>query len=256
MSALLIDGRFVAVFPRLVRALSGDVTAAALLQAIHYRMQALDSRREPWIALLLSEIADEIGISVDQAQRASKRLRDAGLLLVRGTRGETREWSIDYEEVVELDRGNAESRRGNAESRHYRRGIALPTSYIEEVEVEEDIDQSRKPVRKPVDDHDENFAAFWAAYPRKVAKGSARKAWSRAVLAADPSVIVAGAVRYASDPNREEAFTAHPSTWLNGERWLDDPLPNRDSRADRKVNEVEEMIRRAAQRDASREIES
>ena len=30
---------------------------------------------------------------------------------------------------------------------------------------------------------------------------------------------------FASDPNRDETFTPHPSTWLNAERWTDEPLP-------------------------------
>ena len=158
---------------------------------------------------------------------------------------------VDWYHEPQVSRPTGNPTVGNPDRRETR--ASIEDHSLEHYELE---DKKRSIVRKPVDDHDENFAAFWAAYPRKVAKGSARKAWSRAVLAADPSVIVAGAVRYASDPNREEAFTAHPSTWLNGERWLDDPVPNRDSRSDRKVSEIEEMIRRAAQRDAGREIES
>jgi hypothetical protein len=65
--------------------------------------------------------------------------------------------------------------------------------------------------------------------------------------------IIAGAARYASDPNREDAFTAHPATWLNAERWDDPMLPARDSRSDRKVSEVQDVIRRARERDISGE---
>lgn len=245
MSALLIDGRFVAVFPRLVRALGGDVGAAATLQAIHYRARA--ARGDEWLPLLLSEIADEIGISPDQAQRATRRLRDAGLLLVRGARGEMREWAIDYDEVARLEgdeqarRGGAESRQGSAESRHPRRGIALPSSLLEGVEDRE-VEERR--VRKPVDD-DPAFARFWSVYPRKAAKGTARRAWARASSSADADDIIAGAVRYAADPNREPEFTAHPATWLNGERWLDGPLPERSSGGP----DVLGVIERAAARD-------
>jgi DNA-binding MarR family transcriptional regulator len=74
------------------------------------------------------------------------------------------------------------------------------------------------------------FDRFWAAYPAKVAKGAARKAWPKALQAAgDAERIIAGAERYAVDPNREPGFTAHPSTWLNAERWDDDPLPPKPS---------------------------
>jgi len=66
-------------------------------------------------------------------------------------------------------------------------------------------------------------------------------------------VIVSAAERYRDDPNREDGFTALPATWLNGERWLDDPLPSRDNRHDRKTTDVQAVIERAAARDA-REI--
>lgn len=83
-----------------------------------------------------------------------------------------------------------------------------------------------------------SFEAFWAAYPRRSAKGAARKAWPKALRAAggDPSVIVAGAERFARDPNRVDTFTPHASTWLNAERWSDPPLPAKagvDARAPR-----------------------
>jgi hypothetical protein len=72
-----------------------------------------------------------------------------------------------------------------------------------------------------------HFPAFWEAYPRRVGRGDAAKAWAKAVAKADPEVIIQGAARYAADPNRAPEYTAHPATWLNGERWADDPLPAR-----------------------------
>lgn len=74
----------------------------------------------------------------------------------------------------------------------------------------------------------DGFDEFWSTYPRKAAKGAARKAWPKAVAAAGSAeVIIAGAARYRDDPNRVPDFTAHASTWLNQERWGDEPLPPR-----------------------------
>lgn len=71
------------------------------------------------------------------------------------------------------------------------------------------------------------FERFWGIYPRKADKQHARKAWDKAIKHTDPDAICAGAERYRDDPNRDPAFTAHASTWLNGARWADDPLPPR-----------------------------
>lgn len=74
-----------------------------------------------------------------------------------------------------------------------------------------------------VDDPD--FDRFWSAYPRKVGKGEARKAWAKIRKSGvDAAAIVAGAERYRDDPQRRRKdieFTKHPGPWLNAERWTD-----------------------------------
>lgn len=67
-------------------------------------------------------------------------------------------------------------------------------------------------------DSDRDFCEFWEAYPRKDAKGDARKAWISAVSKAKPHAIVAGCRGYKFDANPR--FVPLPATWLNGERWL------------------------------------
>ncbi|WP_330251801.1 hypothetical protein OG874_37665 [Nocardia sp. NBC_00565] len=72
------------------------------------------------------------------------------------------------------------------------------------------------------------FVEFWAAYPRRTDKGGARKAYAKAITRTDSSAILDGARRFAADPNLPEPqFIPHPATWLNGERWTDEPLPPR-----------------------------
>lgn len=68
------------------------------------------------------------------------------------------------------------------------------------------------------------FAEFWAIYPNHVAKRAALKAFTKARQRAEHSEIIAGAARYAHDPTRKPEFTAHPATWLNADRWLDEPV--------------------------------
>lgn len=77
---------------------------------------------------------------------------------------------------------------------------------------------------------DPDFRAFWDAYPRKVDKGHARKAWLSIMKKGgiDPADIIRGAIAYRNDPRRKPdiTFTAHPATWLNGERWADYDEPD------------------------------
>lgn len=73
------------------------------------------------------------------------------------------------------------------------------------------------------------FADFWAAYPRKIAKGEAEKAWSK--LKPSPGLTTkivsavnaaAGCEQWARDGGK---FIPHPATWLNGKRWEDEGAP-------------------------------
>jgi hypothetical protein len=70
--------------------------------------------------------------------------------------------------------------------------------------------------------HPDEFELFWNAYPKKVGKKSAQKAWLIAVKTTEAQTIIQGAIAYSKDPSRKEAYTAHPTTWLNAGRWLDE----------------------------------
>jgi hypothetical protein len=71
------------------------------------------------------------------------------------------------------------------------------------------------------------FEDFWRAYPRKVGKRAAATAYKEALSSVDAETLLAAAKRFAADPNREDQFTPHPTTWLRQGRWEDEPLPSR-----------------------------
>lgn len=72
---------------------------------------------------------------------------------------------------------------------------------------------------------DAAFTTFWETYPRRAAKGDARKAFTNAMKKTSAADIIAGAARFRDDPNRQPQFTPHPATWLNRESWNDEPIP-------------------------------
>ncbi|WP_455296435.1 hypothetical protein [Brucella pituitosa] len=67
---------------------------------------------------------------------------------------------------------------------------------------------------------------FWPAYPRRVGKGQALKAFRAARKQNDLETIMAGVRRYAASRQGENPeFTKHAATWLNGQCWLDEVDP-------------------------------
>lgn len=70
---------------------------------------------------------------------------------------------------------------------------------------------------------------FYGTYPRKAKPGDVEKAWGQVLRAgADPDQVIAGARRFAADPNLpEKGFIPYPATWLRARSWLDEALPPR-----------------------------
>lgn len=83
----------------------------------------------------------------------------------------------------------------------------------------EGVGSHRKLKAVPAQDR---FAEFWQAYPRKVAKPAAEKAWRR--VAGEADAILAGLRRSIGCEQWAKGggqFIPHPATWLNGRRWED-----------------------------------
>jgi hypothetical protein len=103
---------------------------------------------------------------------------------------------------------------------------------------------NQRGVRGGTDADTPEFVAFWDAYPLKRDKPAGRKAYAKAVLRASADEILAGAWAYRDDPNRDEGYTRWPSTWLNGDGWLDPPLPVRRSSRGRDPDEERQRASR------------
>ena len=80
--------------------------------------------------------------------------------------------------------------------------------------------------KKDISPKTADFDGFYAAYPRKVGKDAARRAYNAAIKRADHATIMAGLATYtAAKAGTEAQYIAHPSTWLNQGRWDDEPEP-------------------------------
>ena len=82
--------------------------------------------------------------------------------------------------------------------------------------------------RKPDFAKPNGFARFWEAYPNKVGKAAAEKAYvkaCRAVTGSDPpgDAILAGVERAKRSRAWIEGYIPHPTTWLNRGSWEDQP---------------------------------
>jgi hypothetical protein len=66
---------------------------------------------------------------------------------------------------------------------------------------------------------------FWAAFPNKVGKAEAMKAFDKASTKVTPELLFPALNLYAN--KSDDRPFCNPATWLNQERWLDEPAANK-----------------------------
>lgn len=120
---------------------------------------------------------------------------------------------------------------------HYQR-VSLPDDAMREDDSDAAATQQRRKVEDkeykeeevitsaratpPADDWPPDYEdVFWSRWPHKVAKAPGLKALAKARKRVSFAVLMAGVDRYIAvqDPN----FYCHPASWLNADRWLDEP---------------------------------
>lgn len=89
------------------------------------------------------------------------------------------------------------------------------------------VKSEHNPAEKIGNPHCESplFEKFWKAYPRKEGKGVARKAFVKAIKKTTIEAMVSAIQTQTKSAtwNKDAGiFIPHPSSWLNGERWLDE----------------------------------
>jgi len=96
--------------------------------------------------------------------------------------------------------------------------------------LDTDTDTDKKNTPLPPNGGDVLFAKFWSAYPRKVGKDVARKAFAKRKPSIELVDLMVQAVnrqkmtpQWAKDGGQ---FIPHPSTWINEGRWMDGEQPS------------------------------
>lgn len=106
---------------------------------------------------------------------------------------------------------------------------SLPSEVQEELKTPISPDGEMRPKAQPVSRFAKpnGFAQFWEAYPSKVGKPVAEKAYAKAlkrIPGPDPPAVLLAAIGRARTSRKWlDGIIPNPSTWLNQDRWLDEP---------------------------------
>jgi uncharacterized protein YdaU (DUF1376 family) len=137
----------------------------------------------------------------------TEQIEKADIRSKAGKKGAAAKWQTHSARNAD-DNADAMAKRCQSESESDKEEKKPPTPFLEL--------SPPKPQAAPAGD----FDAFWKAYPRRVGKDAARKAFTAAVKRSSVAAVMAGlqAARFSSDPQ----FVPHPATWLNQGRWADE----------------------------------
>jgi len=92
-----------------------------------------------------------------------------------------------------------------------------PRTYNQEPITKENLSVGRPPLG-------EGFETFWKAYPKKVGKGAAEKAWLKARVNGELRNVLEAVGRQAKSEQWLKdggQFIPNPATWIGQKRWLD-----------------------------------
>jgi len=100
------------------------------------------------------------------------------------------------------------------------------------------------------------FEEFWKAYPRKVSKLPALKAWMKSGIEEDIFMAQAAIDDVKKRTrmrwwNKDKSKIPHPATWINAQRWYDEGWEDEIDQAERKPNTGRPM---PASRQPEREV--
>lgn len=197
---------------------STEAPAFPVLVYVGLRLLAWEQPRRVWRSerTLADAIGGRVGVPGASVRRYLPWLRHLGLYELRGElvlhSDDPGTGSVENHPSPPTGSGRG-SDRGSVESQFAQ---PLPITGLER-EIEK-TPSSTSSTRG-------GFDEFWDAYPRKVGKPNALKAWTRATRdrKADPAAILEGLARWARYwATREAQFTPHAATWLARDGWLDE----------------------------------
>lgn len=169
----------------------------------------------------MKRIAEKCGMSARQVSSHVTGLEEAGLISTsRRCRNDHKYSTYLYQlNLASSGSGLPVGQRKSASSGPAEVGFRAEPS-LENRQLEPSLSSSSV---------DDGFDLFWSNYPRKVGKGAARKAWKAALKKTSAEMLQECALLYRFTCPKDPQYIAHPSTWLNAERWLDDMNPEPDT---------------------------
>lgn len=175
----------------------------------------------------MKRIADKCAMSARQVSSHVANLEKAGLVTLNRRIKENNQYST-YDYQLNFASGSLLPVEADFQRKPTSGTQQKPTSggpAEADFRTEPSVKNRKKEPSVSSSSDDDGFEDWWKHYPRKVGKGQARRAWKAALKKTDIATLTVTLALYKQMiAGKDETYIAHPATWLNGERWLDQPV--------------------------------
>lgn len=183
-----------------------------------------------------SNLPDHEGRRIIPLSKIPEIVGDRGWWIVNHsfyTKECSKEAKLDYDKGYSAAMRKMESSNKNNKIVNDRKQSQTVVKIVD-IDIDVDINKDKRVLAQKstkVDPFEESFIRFWNAYPRKMAKQAASKAWSK-IEATEVDLLLERleAFKQSHEWTKDDGnFIPYPATWLNGRRW-EDELKNANGR--------------------------
>lgn len=218
-------------------------------QAMAWAVKQVLPAREKLVLLMAANYADEYGkcwpsngrlmqdtgLTKNTITAAFKELEARGLLQIQHRSIE----GVSLSNMYHLNLQGVVSESDQGEGSGNDRGGSKSVQGVGQEMTGGGSGNDPKPIKEPIKESISAFEDFWRAYPRRIAKEAARKAWLSVTKKTAPADIISGLARYTFSTDSQ--FIPHPATWLNQHRWADEGVAGAIGQPKREMTREEQI---------------
>ena len=224
------------------------------LTANSFRLLAYLLSHNDGYELTYRQIEKQTGLGRYAINAASKQLAERGWLRVEQTKLKNGQFGPKSWTLLSPDANESAAGESTADGFHSGTANGLKKTKTRENKSSKKtkIEKSYSPEELEI-----HFNEFWEAYPLKRGKGAAAKAYEKALDKVQPDYLLDRVRSFRDDPYRPYDFTPLATTWLNQERWEDEPYKKRDKDKTNSERNIENFrASMAILRGETKEVES
>lgn len=247
---IISDSAYLLVNKKLIYTfgLEPAVFLSNLINKYFYFKDKNQLKNNSWFYLVHEQQINEIGISLLKLRKCKVQLKEFGVIDTKMIGVPAKEYyKIDFNILFELLTENPVQQpfyninnTENSTSSYIGNGRACPTENsiannnnkaINNNKINNNkVAKKQQYIRATNKITPKQFDSFWQIYPKKIDKGKALSTWNKICTRKNiepptfEEIKIAIEQQIKTDRWKDKTYIPHPTTWLNQQRWLDDPV--------------------------------